>query len=127
MSIASRQALWTSSSPTAKNYVQDGLVAMWDGIENAGWGVHDATATTWVDLVSGLATNKNTNNIWTDRSLYVRAATYSSHFNLVKNNPSTSKFTIEVSYKWEKNSASQWGRSICFRNNMSWNSPGIEI
>ena len=29
--------------PTARDYVQDGLVAMWDGIENAGWGVHDTT------------------------------------------------------------------------------------
>ena len=36
--------------PTAKDYVQDGLIAMWDGIENAGWGVHDAAATEWVDL-----------------------------------------------------------------------------
>jgi len=36
---------------TAKSYVQDGLIAMWDGIENAGWGVHDANATTWKDLV----------------------------------------------------------------------------
>lgn len=35
---------------SAKDYVQNGLVAMWDGIENAGWGVHDADATTWVDL-----------------------------------------------------------------------------
>ena len=38
---------------TARDYVQSGLVAMWDGIENAGWGVHDANATTWKDLVSG--------------------------------------------------------------------------
>lgn len=40
-----------SRKPTAKSYVQDGLIAMWDGIENAGWGVHDASATTWKDLV----------------------------------------------------------------------------
>ena len=40
---------------TARDYVQDGLVAMWDGKENAGWGVHDATAQTWVDLIRGLA------------------------------------------------------------------------
>lgn len=39
--------------PTAKDYVQDGLVALWDGIENAGWGVHDPNATTWCDPVSG--------------------------------------------------------------------------
>lgn len=38
---------------TAKDYVQDGLVAMWDGIENAGWGVHDQNATMWRELISG--------------------------------------------------------------------------
>ena len=38
---------------SAKSYVQDGLVAMWDGIENAGWGVHDPNATVWKDLVGG--------------------------------------------------------------------------
>ena len=35
---------------TAADYVQDGLIAMWDGIENAGFGVHDPNATTWKDL-----------------------------------------------------------------------------
>ena len=38
---------------TAKDYVRDGLVAMWDGVENAGWGTHDPNATTWKDLVGG--------------------------------------------------------------------------
>ncbi len=37
--------------PTARDYIQDGLIAMWDGIENAGWGIHDPNATTWKDLV----------------------------------------------------------------------------
>ena len=37
--------------PTARDYVQDGLIAMWDGIENAGWGIHDANATVWKNLV----------------------------------------------------------------------------
>lgn len=40
-------------APTARDYVQNGLIAMWDGIENAGWGVHDAAATVWADLVGG--------------------------------------------------------------------------
>lgn len=31
-------------------YVTDGLIAMWDGEWNAGGGVHDPAATTWVDL-----------------------------------------------------------------------------
>ena len=37
--------------PTARDYIQDGLIAMWDGIENAGWGVHNPNATEWKDLV----------------------------------------------------------------------------
>ena len=36
---------------TPDNYVQDGLVAMWDGEWNAGRGVHDPNATVWKDLV----------------------------------------------------------------------------
>ena len=34
----------------AHAYVTSGLVAQWDGIDNAGTGSHDATATTWKDL-----------------------------------------------------------------------------
>lgn len=49
MLIAARNAMMVKSL-TARDYVQDGLVAMWDGIENAGWGVHDANATEWKDL-----------------------------------------------------------------------------
>lgn len=46
-----RDALMTGKrTPTAKDYVQSGLVAMWDGIENDGFGRHDSTKTTWKDL-----------------------------------------------------------------------------
>jgi hypothetical protein len=34
----------------ASAYIQDGLVVQYDGIENAGAGIHDASATVWVDL-----------------------------------------------------------------------------
>ena len=34
----------------AFSYIKRGLAACYDGIENAGAGVHDANATTWVDL-----------------------------------------------------------------------------
>ena len=54
MMLGARTAAWAKSgggAPTARDYVQDGLVAMWDGVENAGWGVHDQNATTWKDLV----------------------------------------------------------------------------
>ena len=52
MIIGARTGAWAKSGmPTARDYVQDGLVAMWDGIENAGWGVHDPSATVWKNLV----------------------------------------------------------------------------
>lgn len=45
------------SGLTAQSYVQRGLIANWDGIENAvgmdGLGRHDAAAKVWTDLVSG--------------------------------------------------------------------------
>ena len=39
-----------SAAPASRAYVQRGLVAQYDGIDNAGTGSHDSTATTWVDL-----------------------------------------------------------------------------
>lgn len=48
--ISTSTLVLPNTGPTAKDYIQDGLVAMWDGIENAGWGVHDENATTWKDL-----------------------------------------------------------------------------
>ena len=36
--------------PNADAYVTRGLVAHWDAIDNAGIGVHDGAATTWIDL-----------------------------------------------------------------------------
>lgn len=38
------------SAPTARDYVQDGLLFNWDAIDNAGYGIHDEKPTKWVDL-----------------------------------------------------------------------------
>ena len=35
---------------TSLSYVTPGIVAQYDGIDNAGYGQHDSSATTWVDL-----------------------------------------------------------------------------
>ena len=40
----------TFAAITAKNYVSDGLVALWDAKENAAYGVHAETPSSWVDL-----------------------------------------------------------------------------
>ncbi|MBR4614895.1 MAG: leucine-rich repeat protein, partial [Kiritimatiellae bacterium] len=39
--------------PTTACYVQDGLIAMWDGIENAGRGRHDPLVKAWKNLAGG--------------------------------------------------------------------------
>ena len=41
------------TTPFENPYVTDGLVAMFDGEWNAGWGIHDETATEWKDLCGG--------------------------------------------------------------------------
>lgn len=38
-------------SYTVADYVQDGLCAIWDGIDNAGVGIHDDTLAQWRDLI----------------------------------------------------------------------------
>ena len=45
-------------------YVQDGLIAQWDGEDNAGRGVHDAAATVWKDLVGDLDLSLTENGSW---------------------------------------------------------------
>ena len=49
--IASSQSAYCTINSTW--YIQDGLVAHWDGIDNAGFGLHDANANAWKDIVGG--------------------------------------------------------------------------
>ena len=87
--IAARNAfLMGGGKPTARDYVQAGLIAMWDGIENAGWGTHDASATTWADLIGGHVLNVDNGGSWADDCLVcngTRRGAYGS--NLTGNAP----------------------------------------
>ena len=53
--ISAAVALGAASAWAAgtSSYVQDGLIACWDGIENAGAGTHDGDATVWKDVKGG--------------------------------------------------------------------------
>lgn len=54
MLLAARESFAIARAKRWTNpYVADGLIAMWDAVWNAGGGVHDPNATTWVDLVRG--------------------------------------------------------------------------
>lgn len=53
MLIANRNGMLVKGGYTARDYVQDGLIAMWDGEWNAGPGVHDAALGKCVNLGYG--------------------------------------------------------------------------
>jgi len=55
MLLASRNGFAVKFPITAKNYAQSGLVAMWDGVENVGWGRHEENPSVWKNLVEGSA------------------------------------------------------------------------
>lgn len=56
---------------SAKDYVQDGLVAIWDGIENTDWDTHDTTTDVWIDLVSGISLKSSDSFLWNAKCLLV--------------------------------------------------------
>ena len=57
---------------TAKDYILDGLTAMWDGVENAGFGHRQTGSIVWKDLVGShdLSTTVPNQYYWTDNSLH---------------------------------------------------------
>ncbi len=59
---------------SASLYVQDGLIACWDGIENAGAGVHNSSATVWKDLVAGYEFNLYNVTVDADRMTFAGSA-----------------------------------------------------
>lgn len=74
--VAARSTVIAASEQkqyTAADYIQDGLIAMWDGIENDGYGIHNPDKIGWQDL-SGNNFNLNRVNsaytqIWEDDCL----------------------------------------------------------
>ena len=50
---ASLAAAPMALASSTDSYIRNGLVAHWDGVENAGRGVHDPSATVWRDLIEG--------------------------------------------------------------------------
>lgn len=55
---------------TASDYVQEGLIAMWDGIENVGYGLHDSSSPIWVDLIGDNDLTLHETTLWEDKCSY---------------------------------------------------------
>ena len=62
--------------PLASEYIQDGLVAMWDGIENVGLGSHDFNATKWIDLVDGKILPTTSSTVYCKKDCLYRYGTW---------------------------------------------------
>lgn len=54
---------------SAKSYVQDGLIAQWDGIENIGYGRHDGASIIWVDLIGNRTATLTEHGAFSDDAL----------------------------------------------------------
>ena len=56
----------------AESYVQDGLVCLYDAIENVGWGIHDSNARQWTDLTGNESplTFRSNSHYWYDTYVY---------------------------------------------------------
>ena len=94
-------AVFKKRGLTALSYVQDGLVALYDGIENAGVGQHSNDATTWVDLTGnggdGVCASQNFS--WGSDGWSVSASCYPvtvSSYN-ISQTLATGKFTLQFS------------------------------
>ena len=110
MLIAARNAMLAGGgSLSAKSYVQDGLIAMWDGIENAGFGTHDSSAATWKDLIGTLDLTPNRSAHWESNGL-----ASSSHIGYLANRNATINTigTIEVAFDMSGETANNAGRCL---------------
>ena len=70
MAVAACVCALGAMAATTDDYVQTGLVAMWDGRENAGPGRHNLNVTVWKDLVGGREFKLNNVAIGDDRLVF---------------------------------------------------------
>ena len=91
-------------------YVQDGLIACWDGIENAGAGQHNSAATVWKDVVVGYEFSLTGVIVGDDRMTFAGSST---SYGVLSAADTTSTFeaatngTLEIVYAARTGSGSQ--------------------
>ena len=97
--IAAHHSLLRAGGVSSLDYVQDGLYYQLDGIENAGRGIHSATATTWTDLTGNGRDGSFINGkTWLDNAVYL-AGKSSTDIGKIVGLPSGSSFTFEFVHR----------------------------
>ena len=100
---------------TSRSYIQSGLTVQWDGIDNAGRGVHDSTTNIWKNLAADgshdltLASGK-----WTDNALHC----VGDHYAAYEDDSTIGVSTLEVTFK---NRAPGGGAILFFNGDNSSN------
>ena len=112
---------------TARDYVQNGLIAMWDGIENAGWGIHVDSLSQWNDLIGGflLQANNGVSGDFSNGHLHAGIPFYNGAGDpvdktgiryyepaiAVKTYLNSGLFTIEIVFSHDTSSLNSWQKS----------------
>ena len=98
------------SAFSTSSYVQDGLIACWDGIENAGVGTHDNNATVWKSVVGGYEFDLTGVTVNADRMTFAGST---SSYGILSSNDTVSTFvaarngTMEIVYRSNANPGTQ--------------------
>jgi hypothetical protein len=102
----------TAGTGTTGLYVQNGLVACWDGIENAGVGQHNDSPSAWVDLVGGLEITKPSWVMAESNGFYSTSSTATRTYPTISSIPGLGdNVTIEVvseRVKWTSSEGNYW-------------------
>ena len=97
--IAAHHSLLRAGGVSSRDYVQDGLYYHLDGIENAGRGIHSATATQWTDLTgNGRNATFANGKTWLDDAVYLYGRT-SDNMAKIRGLPSMTAFTFEIVHR----------------------------
>lgn len=110
MIVAAHQTMMApQGGPSSLDYVQDGLYYQLDGIENAGRGVHSATATTWTDLTGNgrdaTFLNAASGLVWQDDAAYLYGKTHDGMAKIA-GLPSMTAFTFEIVSRFDSQETS---------------------
>ena len=83
------------------DYIRDGLVLHFDGIDNEATGTHNNDATKWIDLVGGIEATL-TSVVWTDNGLTFSGNASRVTYNPLKGTASIPEYTITTVVKMRK-------------------------
>ena len=94
LGISGEKYAMEPTAVSAASYVQDCLIAQWDGIENAGNLIHDDSSPIWVDLVGNHDATLTGNAEWAKNALVCLGGTYAANADSALNRANVAQVEI---------------------------------